>query len=83
MQLVNSPHSVLTECRGHKTVEIWFCALSARLYRIAKFLLTRHGIADELSETALLHDAYVPIASRTALTFVNEAVGLVSTALIV
>ncbi len=72
MRLVNPPHSVLTECCGHKTVDIWFCALSAKLYRIAKFLLTRHGIADELSETALLHDAYVRIASRTALTFLNE-----------
>jgi hypothetical protein len=61
-------------CYGQKTVDIWFCALSARLYRIAKFLLARHGIADELSETALPDDAYVPIASRTALTFVN-AVG--------
>jgi RNA polymerase sigma factor (TIGR02999 family) len=72
VQLVKSPHSVLTECRGHKTVDIWFGALSARLYRSAKFLLARHGIANELSETALLHDAYVQIASRAALTFVNE-----------
>jgi RNA polymerase sigma factor (TIGR02999 family) len=72
VQLVKSPHSVLTECRGHKTLDIWFGAFSARLYRLAKFLLVRHGIANELSETALLHDAYVQIASRTALTFVNE-----------
>ena len=63
---------MLTEYHGHKTVDIWFDALSARLYRLAKFLLARHGMANELSETALLHDAYVQIASRAPLTFVNE-----------
>ena len=55
-----------------KTVDIWFGAFSAPLYRLAKTLLARHGITDELSETALLHDAYVQIASRTSLMFVNE-----------
>ncbi len=72
MQLVKSPHFVLTECCGHKTVDIWFSALSARLYRLAKFQLARHAIANELSETALLHDAYVQMASRTAPTFMDE-----------
>ncbi|WP_433972962.1 ECF-type sigma factor [Tunturiibacter lichenicola] len=71
MQLVESPHFVLTECCSHKTVDIWFNALSVRLYRLAKFLVARHAI-NELSETALLHDAYVQMASRTAPPFVNE-----------
>jgi RNA polymerase sigma factor (TIGR02999 family) len=72
VQLVKSPHSVLKKCSRHNTIDIFFSALYARLYRLAKFQLARHAITNELSETVLLHDAYVQMASRTAPEFVNE-----------
>jgi RNA polymerase sigma factor (TIGR02999 family) len=72
VQLVKSPHSALKKCSRHNTIDIFFSALYTRLYRLAKFQLAKHAIATELTETALLHDAYVQMASRAAPPFVNE-----------
>lgn len=59
--------------RGDKqAADVLFTALYSELRRLARCELARHGAPVSISATTLLHQAYIEIAGRDAISFVDR-----------
>lgn len=65
-------YPVHAECRDRMTIDSLFSTFYAELCRLAKIRLARLRIAKDLSETELLHDVYLQMATQTVRPFLNH-----------